>query len=61
MYETIEKIGETLKDEGLSKKEIIFHLYCHVIGDLYGYLGPNNRKQIPHCVRTEIQDMYPSN
>jgi hypothetical protein len=53
--------AEELYEEAGPNKHKRFALYAFAAKKLFGYLGPGVRKMIPHCVTSEIHDLFPEN
>jgi hypothetical protein len=59
-YENLLVLGTELEDsQHYANHEIRFHLYREMVHLYYGSLGSGNRRQLPHCVVSEIHDAYP--
>jgi hypothetical protein len=59
-YDTLMLIGNEMKEEDKSNKEICHRLYKEMARHMYGYLGKKNRKKLPLCVEDTIKRAFPN-
>jgi hypothetical protein len=61
LYDIIVEYADELRenDATLNNKEIRFQLYRRATNWIHGYLGRQNRVELPKCVRGEIVDIAP--
>jgi hypothetical protein len=60
IYAEMMWVAVGMEDEVEDNKEICHALYSLVAKKLFGRLGKDVRKQIPHCIVAEIHDAYPA-